>query len=238
MLWYKAWLETRGRFVISILGITSLCSFTVYHQDTDGSSFANSYIYYFILYSAHKILVIMWILAATLLMMGGLLREQALGTSSFTLTLPVGRLRLLAIRVAMGAMQCVGLAVIPWLAMFLIGATVGRTHSITQAIFFVTLLLGGGFVFFSLAVLVSSLIKGEYTAPVVSCGVVLAISVVMDGQRLSFLSPLSFMMGSSFFNPTTFLPSGSFPWLNLILWILLSLSLLVVAAIATQLREF
>jgi ABC-type transport system involved in multi-copper enzyme maturation permease subunit len=39
------------------------------------------------------------------------------------------------------------------------------------------LLVGGGLFFFAVALLVSSLIEGEYTAPVVSFGIVLAIAV-------------------------------------------------------------
>jgi hypothetical protein len=33
MLWYKAWLETRTRFLIALLGITVLCSLMVYEND-------------------------------------------------------------------------------------------------------------------------------------------------------------------------------------------------------------
>ena len=29
-LWYKAWLETRARFLISLAGITALCVYRVY----------------------------------------------------------------------------------------------------------------------------------------------------------------------------------------------------------------
>ena len=34
MLWYKAWLETRMRFLISLAATTALCWFHVYHSDT------------------------------------------------------------------------------------------------------------------------------------------------------------------------------------------------------------
>ena len=33
MLWYKAWLETRSRFLISLIGMVALCSVFVLHGD-------------------------------------------------------------------------------------------------------------------------------------------------------------------------------------------------------------
>ena len=33
MLWYKAWLETRSRFLISLVGMVALCSVFVLHGD-------------------------------------------------------------------------------------------------------------------------------------------------------------------------------------------------------------
>ena len=33
MLWYKAWLETRSRFLISLIGMVALCSVLVFHGD-------------------------------------------------------------------------------------------------------------------------------------------------------------------------------------------------------------
>src|SRR6266540_3694656 len=91
MLWYKAWLETRSRFLISLLGTVALCTFSVYHGDKEALPYTQAPYYYFVLRSAHYLLCMMWILAVTLLTMGGLVREKAAGTASFTLSLPVSR---------------------------------------------------------------------------------------------------------------------------------------------------
>ncbi len=32
MLWYKAWLETRSRFLISLIGMVALCSFLFFME--------------------------------------------------------------------------------------------------------------------------------------------------------------------------------------------------------------
>jgi hypothetical protein len=45
--------------------------------------------------------------------------------------------------------------------MFTVGSIFGKTHSLSQAAYYLVLLLGGGLVFFAMAVLISSLISGE-----------------------------------------------------------------------------
>src|SRR6266496_1216778 len=103
MLWYKAWLETRSRFLISLAGIVVLCSYIVYHGDREALPSTKLSYYYHVLHGGHVALCTMWVAAVTLLMMGGLLREKAVGASSFTLSLPVSRRQLMAVRICVGA---------------------------------------------------------------------------------------------------------------------------------------
>jgi ABC-type transport system involved in multi-copper enzyme maturation permease subunit len=161
MLWYKAWLETRSRFLISLVGMVALCSVFVLHGDRDAIYEVPADYYNYVLFAGHQILVMMWALAVTLIMMGGLLREKATGSSAFTLALPVSRTRLMVVRICMGLAQAAVLAIVPWAAMFTVGSIFGKTHSLSQAAYYLVLLLGGGLVFFAMAVLISSLISGE-----------------------------------------------------------------------------
>lgn len=87
MLWYKAWLETRSRFMVALSGILVICCYSVYHGDQQGLSYAGVGYYYAVLHGSHSLLTVMWILATTLLIMGGLLQEKAVGASLFTLAL-------------------------------------------------------------------------------------------------------------------------------------------------------
>jgi ABC-type transport system involved in multi-copper enzyme maturation permease subunit len=161
MLWYKAWLETRSRFLISLVGMVALCSVFVLHGDRNVIDEVSADYYNFVFFEGHQILMMMWALAVTLIMMGGLLREKAAGSSAFTLALPVSRTRLMMVRICMGLAQAVVLAIVPWTAMFTVGSIFGKTHSLSQAAYYLVLLLGGGLVFFAMAVLISSLISGE-----------------------------------------------------------------------------
>ena len=118
MLWYKAWLETRSRFLISLIGMVALCSVFVLHGDRNVAYEVSSDYYNYVLFEGHQILVMMWTLAVTLTMMGGLLREKATGSSSFTLALPVSRRRLMVVRICTGLTQAFMLAIVPWVRCF------------------------------------------------------------------------------------------------------------------------
>jgi ABC-type transport system involved in multi-copper enzyme maturation permease subunit len=238
MLWYKAWLETRSRFLISLIGMVILCSVFVFHGDRDAIYDVKLDYYSYVLFVGNSILVMMWLLAVILTMMGGLLRERANGSSSFTLALPVSRTRLMMVRIATGLIQAVALAVLPWMAMFCVGSIFGKTHSISQAAFYLVLLMGGGVLFFAIAVLVSSLISGEYTAPVVSFGAVIVTAVALSGAGLRRYNPWAFMMGSEYLDRQTNLLAWPIPWLPAAIYILLAGLLLALSLRLIQRLEF
>jgi ABC-type transport system involved in multi-copper enzyme maturation permease subunit len=238
MLWYKAWLETRSRFQISLLGIVALCCFQVFYEDKTATSFDKADYYDRVLGSGQMLLATMWVVAVTLLMMGGLLREKASGASSFTLALPVSRVRLTLVRVAMGMMQSAVLVIVPWSAMFLIASTVGKTHSVSLALFFIVLLLGGGSLYFAIALLISSVVEGEYTAPVVSYGIFIASLIILSGERLRPYNPWIFITGLGYLHWRPSLTIDPIPWLHMAVTLLIALSLVAISIKAIQRREF
>jgi len=72
-------------------------------------------------------------------------------------------------------------------------------------------LLGGGLTYFAMAVLVSSLIEGEYTAPAVAFGIVLLTAIIFD----AWLRPFNLwrmVTGDFYVDRHTYLLSGHFPW--------------------------
>ena len=179
MLWYKAWLETRGRFLACLITLTLFCFIFVHHAQEiafrgDGLSRPGGPAdFYRLLYVNQQFLVIMWVVSAVLLGMGGLVREKSVGVSTFTLSLPVSRARLFGVRVATGIFQAAALAILPWCAVFLASSSAGMPIRLSQVSSYILLLLGGGFSYFAMAILVSSFVEGEYTAPAISFGVVL-----------------------------------------------------------------
>ena len=238
MLWYKAWLETRSRFLISLIGMVALCLVFVLYGDRSPAYEVSSDYYNYVLFACHQILVMMWTLAVTLTMMGGLLREKATGSSSFTLALPVSRVRLMMVRLGTGLIQAFLLAIVPCVAMFSVNSIFGKTHSVSQAAYYLVLLLGGGLLFFAMAVLVSSVIGGEYTAPVVSFGAVIVTAVALSSVQLRRYSPWEFMTGLKYLNRQTNLLSFPIPWLQAAIYMLVAGLLLALSVIAVQRREF
>ena len=238
MLWHKTWLETRTRFLISLVGISALCSFSVYHGDQGAMPYTKANYFLMVLQSGHLSLCTMWVLAVTLLMMGGLVREKAVGAAAFTLSLPVSRARLMGVRIAAGLLQAMALAAVPWACMFTIDALYGKAHSPGQAGWHLLLLAGGGMVFFGLALLASSLVEGEYTAPVVSFGVVVALMIAMSDPPLRPYSPLHFIVGAEYFDRHTGLLTGPVPWAHLAIHIAVGIVLMAASVWVVERREF
>ncbi len=237
MLWYKAWLETRSRFLISLCGMVALSSYYVYNE-AQGVKFAHAGWYYRALHVGNGLIAAMWVAAIMFLMMGGLLRERAVGTASFTLTLPVSRMRLMRVRILLGLLQAVVLAVVPWAAMFVVSNTFGMRTAISQAVFHVILLAGGGTIFFAVALLVSSLIEGEYTAPAVSFGILFADVIAFGNKTFKAYSPWNFMVGTEYFDRTSELLVGSIPWLHVLANVLVAALLTGISVRAIQRKEF
>jgi ABC-2 type transport system permease protein len=138
----------------------------------------------------------------------------------------------------MGVMQAVLLAIVPWGAIFSIACIFGKTHSISQAAFYLVLLLGGGLLFFAMAVLASSVVGGEYTAPLVSYGIAIATAVGFSSRSLRPYDPWRFMLGSEYLNPRTSLLVWPIPWLQAAGYIFLAGLVLVISVKVVQRREF
>jgi ABC-2 type transport system permease protein len=190
-----------------------------------------------LLFINQEYIVIVWILAVVLLGMGGLVREKALGTSSLTLTLPVSRARLMRVRIATGVFQAIVLGVVPWVTVFVISLHARMPISTTQVGSYILLLVGGGLVYFAMALLISSLVSGEYTAPALAFGVVLLAAMLFDNWLRRFnvwrLVTADFSVDRS-----TFLVSNHLPWLGIFASLSAAALMLLGALVAVQKREF
>jgi ABC-2 type transport system permease protein len=242
VLWYKAWLETRGRFLACLITLTLFCFIFVHHAQEiafrgDGLSRPGGPAdFYRLLYVNQQFLVIMWVVSAVLLGMGGLVREKAVGVSTFTLSLPVSRARLFAVRVATGIFQAAALAILPWCAVFLASSSAGMPIHLSQVSFYVSLLLLGGLSYFAMAILVSSFVEGEYTAPAISFGVVLLTAIAFD----AWLRPYSLwrlIAGDLSIDRHTFLLSP-FPWRGISASLTAALFMLLLSLHRLRRRDF
>jgi ABC-2 type transport system permease protein len=190
-----------------------------------------------LLFVYQEVLVIIWILAVVLLGMGGMLREKALGTSSFTLTLPVSRARLVAIRAAVGAFQSIALCVMPWLTVFLISASAQMPVSGSQVASYMLLLAGGGMVYFATALLISCFVFGEYTAPALAFGVIL-LAIIGFGERFREYDIWRLVTADFSIDKNTFVLSPHLPWLGISASLAVAALFFVVSLVLTKARDF
>ncbi len=236
MLWYKAWLETRSRFLTCLAVLTVFCAFFIHHAQgflrpewkTDFNR---------LLYIAQEYVVIVWVLSVVLLGMGGLLREKAAGTSSLTLSLPVSRAHLLRVRIAVGILEAISLGVVPWVTIFLVSSAGGMPVLLRQVAFYALLLVGGGLVYFAMAVLVSSLVEGEYTAPAIAFGLVFLAAILFDAWLRRF-NLWRLVTGDFYIDRHTYLFSGHFPWLGTLASLSAAALMLLASVSVIQRREF
>ena len=236
MLWYKAWLETRSGFLTCLATLTLFSGVFVDHAQglirPEWKSDFNR-----LLFVNQQFLVIMWILSVVLLGMGGIVREKAIGTSSLTLALPVSRLRLLGVRVGIGALEAIVLGVMPWVAVFCVSFFARKPILITQVASYVLLLVGGGLVYFALAVLVSSLVSSEYTAPALAFGIVLLAAMLFDAWLRQF-NVWRLVTGDFSIDRSTYLLSEHLPWLGILSSFSVAVLMLLASIIVVQRREF
>jgi ABC-type transport system involved in multi-copper enzyme maturation permease subunit len=234
-LLHKAWLETRSRFLGSLIGMVAICTYSVLHDNPLGAQLSPETWYYHVLHETHTRLVLLWVLAASLLMMGGLVQEYAVGASDFTLALPVSRARLMMARIGLGFAQSIALAIVPWTVIFLIDYSTGKATSVSNAVFHVVLLVAGGSIFVGWGLLASSLVSGEYTAPAVNLGVALGVCILLGNKPIS---PLGLISGSEYLDLHTNLPASPLPWARLLTTMLIAAVFAVAALKIVQRREF
>jgi hypothetical protein len=132
----------------------------------------------------------------------------------------------MSVRLGVGLMQAVALAIFPWIGMLVAAHVPINVSSLSLAGFQIFLLLGGGIVFMATSLLISSLVEGEYTAPVVSFGGIVLVVYALSGKRLSPYSPWTFMTGIGYLPHRTPLVVEPIPWIH-------AGAFLVVAALMT-----
>jgi hypothetical protein len=231
MLLRKSWLESRGRFgaaavVLAILGVSTVlrAPATIAGWESVHRGEQMSYPLYIWLSLSHGFLQFLWVVAAVILGLGGLVREEALGSSGFSLALPVSRRRHVLARAAIGAAEAIALGFIPGLIVSALSPLIARSYPLSQALMFAAMLVLAGLVFYSLGFFLSHILRGEYGAPAVALALIAAFYVATKLPRLEFLNVFDAMDGKRVLVGHTFYLGAEFP-------IAVTLASLIVAAL-------
>lgn len=229
MLWYKSWLETRWRFVIGLVLLMLSSCVTVFtypevvkllplapkvdlsgeigRRINEAMELARTYRGYVWSSWFRQNLIQMWTIFAVLLGSGGLLSQASGGPALFTLSLPVSRRRLVAVRAATSLTELLVLAAVPSLLLPLFSPAVGQSYGIRDALIPSACLFIAGSVFFSLTFLLSTVFSDVWR-PLLIALFLAAMLAICE----SFVRDVSIFRVMS---AETYFFAGRVPWLGL-----------------------
>jgi ABC-2 type transport system permease protein len=254
MLWYKAWLETRWRFVLGLgLLICSAAAIVLAYPQVirllaasqldagsalgrrvaEQAALAADYRGYIWSQWFSESLRQLWALCAVVLGTGGLLAQTSGGGALFTLSLPVSRRRLLGVRAATALAELAILAIVPPLVLPLLSPAVGETYSLADALVHGACLLIAGSTLFSLTFLLSTVFNDVWRPPLI----VLCFAVLMSLVRQVVRGPSSASLLGVMTAETYFRGNG-LPWPGLLLCAAVSSALLYAATVNIARQDF
>jgi ABC-type transport system involved in multi-copper enzyme maturation permease subunit len=257
MLWQKAWLETRWRFVSALIILTVLAGGTIFDYlaterllprisvtspspaaETTGLAGAireavevQKDFRGFVWFNAFRQnMTQMGVLFAVLLGCGGLLSESSKGSALFTLSLPVTRKQLLGARTGLGLAQLLAISVIPPLAISVLAPLVGQRFSPVDALAHGLCIFVVAAVFFSLASFLSTLFGDIWRPLLITLGIACALAIA--SLAVPQVNIFSVMNGEAYFR------TGSLPWAGMLVSAVLATALLYSAAETLERRDF
>ncbi|WP_263418102.1 ABC transporter permease [Terriglobus albidus] len=254
MLLYKAWIETRIRFLAGLATTLIVCSYYLYAhsslvamwthmlQDPKGPHFGwmrlaiSDYNFYLWHYLYDNYLQQIWCLFAALFAFGGLIREKQDGTSLFSLGLPVSRRRWLYTRLLVALLEGCALAVFSVLVIAIGSAVIHQTYSLSQVLAHTALMVGIGFFAAALGNVFYTLFPSNYVSLILILAVISAPYLLIQTYvqhmrsigRSTWLSYVDF--GYAMAGPWH-LTWSTVPWITILVMTVMTAILLRTAAV-------
>jgi hypothetical protein len=255
MLWHKAWLETRWRFLIGFAILMLLALGNVFEYPAiakarpaieridagdgvigraihDAIQAQRDYRGYVWFQWFRQNLAQTWTLFAVLLGSGALASQGARRATAFTLSLPVSRRRLLGVHAVTSLVELLVLAAVPSLMFPLVSPAIGQTYSIGSTLVHVACLFIAGTAFFSLTLLLSTVFNDMWRPLLLAC--LVAVVVAIGEQVFRDVLPFGIFRVMS---AETYFRSGTVPWVGLLATAAVSIGLLYVAAANFAVRD-
>jgi ABC-2 type transport system permease protein len=236
----KVWRESRARFFFILAALLVVTGASVFYNAKAERVVIESKDFHEAgVRTIRGALFLFWGFSAMFLGLGGFLRERAMGTVDYTLSLPVSRTRWFLYRSLNGALQAMSAALIPALAIPVIAAMSGGDYPTGDA-FLLGLRLGvGGMLFYSIGLLASTVFAGDYTSAGIGIALVFAINnSTRDIESLKRLNLQDAITPMQMIDGSTYLIHGQVPWNGIAFSFALSLLLAVWAWKVTVTRDF
>lgn len=255
MLWYKAWLETRWRFLLGLALLMVLACGNVFEYPRVAAllPFARSvddtgpigrviaraleiqrtYRGFIWWQWVRQNLTQTWTLFAVLLGTGGLLARSGGGAPLFTLSLPASRAAIVGARAATALGELLALALVPSLLISLVSPAIGQAYGVADALVHGACVFAGGAMFFSLSFMLSTVFTDIWRPPLVACIAAIALAVVesatLGGSRFGIFGA---MTAESYFS------HGALPWPGLLASATASAAMLYAAVLNVGQMDF
>jgi ABC-type transport system involved in multi-copper enzyme maturation permease subunit len=234
MLLYKAWRESRTRFLGAVV---VLVAFAIAVVSSFSARQPLPFREYLDLEFFGGISLMFFVITVIFLGLGGLKRERTHHTAVFTLALPVSRAALISAQVAVGLAELAFLCFVPALLLEPFSALVHQSYPSADALRYGILRLVCGGVIFATSFFLSTILRGEYTAAVASYA-----AVGLDGLLSNFSRPyptnLLRIVAARWewdFHTTGPDLTGPLPWALLSILVLIGIVLLLASAgVATK----
>ncbi|MFC5583184.1 hypothetical protein [Rhodanobacter terrae] len=248
-LLFKAWRESRERFLLGAALLAAICVSGVFCRGSLMKVFVPNEPFvgapyvgfiYRLVYGgpARGLFVIM----AVVLALGGLQRERLHRTAGFTLALPASRAQLVGMQALLGLGQIAVLSALPLLLLAVCSQLAYVSYPLGQMVRFGLLWLAGGAVFFAVAFLAATLFRNEYAALAASFVFMIfyPIAVLFPPLNRYPLNVHHIMSGLAmpYFDARTALLVGAPPWALLASMLAIAGVLIVLAVQVVRCRDY
>lgn len=236
----KVWRESRSRFFFILVALLIVTGASVFYSAKAEKVVIESKDFH---EAGERTirgpLFLFWGFSAMFLGLGGLLRERAVGSVDYTLSLPVSRARWFLYRSLNGALQSMAAALIPALSVPVIAALAGGDYPVGDAFLLGLRLALGGTLFYSIGLLSSTLFAGEFTSAGIGIAAVFAVNnSTRVIESLKGLNLQDAIAPTQVIDASTYLIRGHMLWNGIAFSFALSLLLSAWAWKITMARDF
>ena len=248
MLWYKAWRESRARFLIAagavtVFSIGSIIQARASFPPPEYPMLPYTAFVWSTFFSPGRAAAFTFV--ALVFSLGGLRRERATGTAAFTLALPLSRGQLVRARIVVGLLELAAIAAVPVIVVSFVSPVIAhKAYPFSQSIRYGTLFMSWGCVWFAIGFVWSVVFSAELTAAVASVlsplvYMVVYANVSRGGQRFFAANPFAMMSGGldRSFRAPAFL-SDPLPWREMLVLAIVTAVLLFGSWRATVRQDF
>jgi ABC-type transport system involved in multi-copper enzyme maturation permease subunit len=151
-----------------------------------------------------------WVLFAVLLGAGGLVSQSVRGGALFTLSLPVSRGRVLAVRAATALIELAVLALVPTLVVVALSPAIGESYPLGDALIHAACLVIAGSALFALAFALSTVFSDVWRPPLIALLVAVVLGLLDMVPALAPFGVFRVMSADSYFR------GDGLPWPGLV----------------------